>query len=181
MVTYLKTHVFYVAIILAIALCGWTWLKEHDARLLADQQVKVSEARVQNLQEQIAANQAAAQQTILALKKQASTVRTVPQAITAIPDVQSLPLNSRPLPDNPTQVAVDAIPLFQTLSQCKQDAVELNACKANSKLMTEQLVEKDTEIKALKKKPGFWKRLSGTLKTGGVGVILGIAIKAALL
>lgn len=180
MVTYLKTHVFYVALIAIMAVAGWTWLKEHDARLLADQQVKVSEAHIQTLQQQIESNQAAAQATITGLKKQAQAVKTPQQALIAIPDVSTLPINARPTED-PSRITVDVAPLFQELSQCKQDAVELNSCRANTKLMTEQLVEKDTEIKALKKKPGFWKRLGGTLKTGGVGVIIGIAIKAALL
>lgn len=181
MIQYLKTHVFYVAILLVLLVAGRSWLLEHDARLLSDQQAKISEARVETLQQQIDANQVAAQATISLLKKQSAMVKTASQAIIAIPDVSTLPLNSRPLPDNPNQVAVDAVPLYQTLNQCKQDAVELNACKENAKLTTEQLVEKDTEIKALKKPKKFWSRVGSTLKTGGVGVILGIAIKAALL
>lgn len=180
MITYLKTHVFYVAILLVLAVCGWTWLKEHDARLLADQQVKVSEARNESLQKQIDANQQLANATITELKRRASSVKTPQQALIAIPDVSALPINARTT-DDPSRVTVDVVPLFQELSQCKQDAVELNSCKVTTRLMTEQLVEKDTEIKALKKKPGFWKRVGGTLKTGGVGVIIGIAIKAALL
>lgn len=181
MIQYLKTHVFYVALLLVLLVAGRSWLLEHDARLLSDQQAKISDSRVQALYQQIEANKAAAHAAIDTLQKQAAAVKTASQAIIAIPDVSTLSLNSRPLPDNPNQVAVDAIPLYQTLNQCKQDAVELNACKANAKLTTEQLTEKDTEIKALKKPKKFWSRVGSTLKTGGVGVILGIAIKAALL
>lgn len=178
---YFKTHVFYVAVLCVLAVAGWTWLREHDARLLADQQVKVSEARVANLQQHIEANQQAAAATIADLKRRAIAVKTPAQAIAAIPDVTNLPIASIPIPDNPDRVSVLALPLYQELNQCKQDQAALTACQANTKLMVDQLTEKNTEIAALKKKPGFWKRLKGTVKTGGIGVIIGIVIKAALL
>lgn len=179
MVNYLKTHIFYVALIAVGLFLGHVWLAEHDARQLADQQVKISEARVESLQNQINVNQQLANSTIAELKKRAAVVKTVPQAIAAMPDVSTLPLNTRALPESPNQVAVDALPLYQTLNQCKQDTVELGACKANAKLMTDQLIEKDTEIVALKRKPSFWKRLGHDAKllgTGGAVVAVVIAV-----
>lgn len=173
MVQYIKTHIFYVTLIAAGLFLGHVWLAEHDAQQLADQQVKISEARVESLQNQINVNQQLANSTIAELKKRAAVVKTIPQAIAAIPDVSTLPLNTRALPESPNQVAVDALPLYQTLNQCKQDTVELGACKANAKLMTDQLIEKDTEIAALKRKPSFWHRLKSTTKTIGIGAIIG--------
>lgn len=173
MIQYLKTHVFYVALIAVGLFLGHVWLAEHDARQLADQQVKISEARVAGLQQQIDANRELANATITELKRRAAVVKTVPQAIAAMPDVSALPLNSRALPDSPNQVAVDALPLYQTLNQCKQDTVELGACKANAKLVSEQLDEKNGEIKTLKQKPSFWHRLKSTAKTIGIGAIIG--------
>lgn len=170
---YILHHAFYLIIIAVGLVAGYSWLKEHDQRLLSDQQVKVSEARVQSLQSQIEANSVAAQQTIALLKKQAATVRTVPQAIAAIPDVSNLQLTPRALPDDPTRVSVEALPLYNELNQCRQDAAELGACRKNAELMTEQLGEKQKEIVALKKKPKFWARFKSTAKTVGIGAIIG--------
>jgi hypothetical protein len=180
---YLSTHVFYVVVIAVALLCGRAWLQEHDARVLAEQQIKQSEQQVEGLQKQIQVTDAAAQQQISTLRALTAKTKTPQQAIAAIPSLSDVPLNSRPGPTSST-VVVDAVPLFQELAQCKQDAVELNACQSDYKAEVAIAAQKDDEIKTLKKKPRFWKRLVSTLKTaligGAAAEILHIALKGAL-
>lgn len=175
---YLKTHLFYVVLIVVGLICGRVWLQEHDARVLAEQQIKVSEATVKTLQAQIVDTQAQADKTIATIKAKVIIVKTPAQAIAAIPEVSSLPLNSRPAPDG--GVTVDAVPLFQELAQCKEDAVQLNACTVESKKKDEIIGQKDLEITALKKKPGFWTRLKGQGKAAIFGAVVFEGLKIVL-
>jgi hypothetical protein len=98
-------------------------------------------------------------------------VKTPAQAIAAIPDVSSLPLNTRPAADG--GVTVDAVPLFQELAQCKEDAVALASCKQVDAQKDQIISEQKTEIVALKKKPSFWKRVKSTAKAVGIGIGIG--------
>lgn len=178
--TYLKTHVFYVCLIVVFSLAGYYWVQEHDARVVAEQVAKQSEAdvktlqaSVQTLQQQITSNDAKAAADKAALLKALAAVKTPAQAVAALPDVSNLPLHSRISVDNPTQVSVDAVPLFQELNQCKQDAVDLTACRSDLTAQKQidadkdkQLADKNTEIAALKKKPSVWKRVLGRIKSG---------------
>lgn len=178
MIPYLKTHIVYVVVIAIGLIAFHSWLSEHDARLAADQTVKVSEARVADLQQQIAAVNAAAQKQVQVIVKQIEAVKTPAQAIAAIPTLTSAPLNSRPAVDSPTAVTVEAIPLAQELASCKVDRINLTACTANLQTETAIVAQKDVEIVALKKKPGFWKRLLATVKTLGIGIGVGVSLAA---
>lgn len=185
MMQYLKTfalhHLFYI-ILMAVGLVGYrSWLAEHDARLLSDQTVKVSEQKVRDLAEQIQTVQAMAAQQVQAVQRTVAAIKTPAQAIAAMPSLSSLPLNSRAAVDNPTQVSVDAVQLAQELGQCKVDRVQLGSCQATQALVGEQLKAKDAEVAALKRKPGFWKRVWGGAKKVGVGVAIGVALKAVVL
>src|SRR5271157_1293036 len=147
---YLKTHIFYIALVAMLLIFGQVWMTEHDQRVLADATVKAAQTQVQTLQAQIATEQVQAAQTIAAVKAKAVLVKTPVQAIAAIPDMSSLPLNSRPAPDG--GVTVDALPLYTELAQCKIDAVSLNACTQQSAQKDQIIAQQVTEIKALKKK-----------------------------
>lgn len=180
---YLGTHLFYIAVIAIALLCGRAWIGEHDARLLAEQQIKKSEQQVVDLQKQIATNDAAATKQLSILQTQQQQTKTPQQAIAAIPTLADIPLNARPGPTLGTTV-VDIMPLFQELNECKQDAVKLNACQSDYKAEVAIVAQKDDQIKALTKKPRFWKRVASTLKTVLFGAaaaeVLHIAIKGAL-
>jgi hypothetical protein len=182
MITLPNKHFFSLigGLVLAVLItcAGVSWLREHDARIIAEQTVKASEARVQDLQGQREAVQKQADATLAALRKQAEAVKTPSQAIAAIPDVSTLPLNSRPVPSAPEAVQVDALPLFQELSACKQTAVSLTACQSKLDLTEKIADEKDAEVKALKKPRGFWKRLATTVKDVGIGVAIGYGLHA---
>jgi len=175
MLKYLQTHVFYVVLILGGVIAFKCWLSEHDARLAAAQAEKVAEANVASLRTQIAASDAAAAQTIAALKSRAAVIKTPEQAIAAIPDVSSLPLHTIPAP-TPGFVQVDALALYTELNQCKQDQTALSACQTARAADEKIIEEKQTEIVALKKKPSFFKRLGGAFKEIGIGAGIGFAL-----
>jgi len=168
---YVKTHIFYVALIAMGLLFVRSYMAEHDQRVLADATVKAAQTQVQTLQAQIVTEQAQAAQTIAAVKAKVVLVKTPAQAVAAIPDMSSLPLNSRPAPDG--GVTVDALPLYTELAQCKIDAVSLNACTQQSAQKDQIIAQQVTEIKALKKKPSFLHRVVGTLKNVGIGIGIG--------
>lgn len=156
-----------------------SWFREHDARILAEQTVKESQTRVVALEIQLQDIERAGKAQIADLRKRAKAVKTPEQAIAAIPEVSTLPLGVRPLPDAPSAVQVEALPLFQELSLCKQTAVGLGTCEAKAKL-TEQIIgEKDAQIAALKHPKGFWKRFGTTLKDVGIGVAIGYTLNRA--
>lgn len=163
-----------------LLLAGHSWLQEHDARLLAEATVKQSEAQITVLQAQQKQVDAAAKVKVTALQNRAEEVKTAPEAIAALPEVTDAPLKPEPLPDAPDAVKVDAVPLYQALNTCDQDKTNLEACAA--KLGDEQkiTVQKDAEIEALKKHPGFWHRLGRGAKVtlcagagGGLGFVKG--------
>lgn len=164
--------------VLLLALGFLSWLREHDARILAEQTIKASESRVDSLQAQADSADRSAKTQIAALKKQAAAVQTPAQAIAEIPKLTDLPLNSRPVPELPSAVQVDALPLFQALTECKSTAVQLAACSTKLDLSQKIEAEKDTQITALRKPGGFWKRFGTTLKDVGIGVAIGYGVHA---
>ena len=171
MPTWIRTHFFYISLIAVGLVFAHAWIGEHDQRLLSDQAVKAAQAQVQTLQQQIVTEQKQAAATIAGIQAKVILVKTPAQAIAAIPDVSSLPLNTRPAADG--GVTVDAVPLFQELSQCRIDAVNAASCSQQSAQKDQIISEQKTEIVALKKKPSFWKRVKSTAKAVGIGIGIG--------
>lgn len=178
MFAFIKKHIdFFIggALLLLVFLLGISWGHEHDARLKAEQTIKESVNTVTGLKAEVDAVDKAGKAKIAVLQKQASSVKTPAQAIQAIPALTDIPLNVRPAVGLPASVIVDAVPLFEELNKCKQDAVNLGVC--STKLDLEQKIDaqKDVEIKALKAKPAFWHRVKQTAITIGIGAALGYA------
>lgn len=173
---FVLSHLIWIVGLLVALILGHSWLVEHDQRLLADQAVKTAEAQVKDLQAQIAANNAAAAQKVQVVTKIVHDVKTPEQAVQAVPQLTDVPLHTRVAPDNPTQVAVDALPLIDLLGQAKIDKINLDTCQANLATEIKIVDAKDVEIKALKKKPGFWGRVGGVAKAVGVGIGIGVLI-----
>lgn len=171
--------VWIVAVVIALVM-GRSFIAEHDARILADAQIKTSEATVATLQQQIAAANAAATQKTQTIVKIVHDAVTPAQQIAAIPQLSNVPLNERAVPGSPTQVTVDLAPLVQELGQCKQDSVQLAACQIDLKATQGIVDQKQNEIAALKKKPAFWKRVKKTLELIGLCVGIGAALGAHL-
>jgi len=176
---YFKFLLAFVGV-LVLVLAGVSALREHDARILAEQTVRTSEATIKNYQAAIADIQAQGARAKAALQKQAAEVKTPVQAVQEIPKITDAPLNLRPVPDAPSAVAVDAVPLYQELNRGKQCTVDLDTCQKREALTAQILAEKDTEIEALKHPKGFWKRFGTTVKDVGIGVAIGYGVNAAV-
>lgn len=177
---YAKTHLFYIILIIVGVVSFRCWLGEHDQRVQAENIAKQQEAHVADLQQQIVAvNQAASQKTQVVTKIVHDAV-TPAQQIAAVPQLSNVELHARALPlltpDGPPQVAVDLAPLVQELGQAREDSINLKACQDTSVLKDQQLVAKDVEIKALRKKPNFLHRITGVAKAVGVGIGIGLLI-----
>ena len=177
---WILSHLIWVVAITVALVMGHSYLAEHDARIAADAAIKVSQANVANLQKQMAANDAAAAQKTQTIVKIVHDAITPAQQIAAIPQLSDVPLNARIAPGLPEAVTVDLAPLVQELGQCKQDAVNLAACKID--LTNEKAIDaqKDDQIKALKKKPAFWHRVKKTLELIGICVGIGAALGSHL-
>jgi hypothetical protein len=198
MIEYIKkfasTHIFYLVLIGIGAVAFHSWLAEHDARLQAAQEekaaeslVKASQDQINTLQAQIASNDAKAQQELAALEKVVQNVKTPQQVVTQLPIVApNLPAPATVQTDDSiTFPKADVLPLFQDLADGKVAETKLEQCQtdyvAEQQIATkkdDQLKQKDNEIVALKKKPGFWHRVVGTAKSVGVGVGIGLVVAA---
>lgn len=174
------SHAVWIAAIAIALVMGHSLLAEHDARLLADAQIKVSETQIKDLQAQIVQTNAAAAAKVQVITKIVHDVQTAPQAVAAVPQLTDVALNARVTPDNPAQIAVDAIPFVNLLAQAKTDSIKLAACTDNLKSETAIVAQKDVQIVALKKKPAFWKRVEGTAKAVGIGVGIGFLLAGHL-
>jgi hypothetical protein len=182
MIQFIEKHFKYLAAgvgILVLVLAGQSWIQEHDSRLLAEQTVKQADAHVLDLEIQAKNLEAASKQKLAALRRQASQVQTPVQAIAAIPTVTDAPLNSRALPDAPSSVQVEAVPLFKELSKCRSQSVELDTCAQKAEISAQVIKERESEIDVLKHPKGFWKRFGTTLKDVGIGVAIGYGLNAA--
>lgn len=184
----LKQHIeaaLTAVIVLMLTLGVVAYRQEHAARILAEQTVKTAQVQIDALQKQSAAAAQAGQVQITKLQAQAKAVKTPAQAITALeldPALRARPAFAALTPDGPPTpvpdaVTVEAVPLFAELNQCKQDAVNLGVCSTKLNIAEEVGTEKDTQIKALKKKKGFWARVKkdviDTTVTVGIGIALG--------
>lgn len=178
-VLYLKgsaaKHALGIAVAVIVVIAGMSWLRDHDARILADATVKASQANVATLEQRIQDVQKEGQAQIAKLQEQRKEVKTPAQALAALPSVSDIPLQPVPLPDDPSKVSVDALPLFQTLNECKQCSSKLATAEATAEAKDAIITEKDVQITALKKKRGFWKTFEHTAEAVGIGVAVGYA------
>ena len=180
MITWLKTeaktHAFYIILIVMGVIAFRTWLSEHDQRVQAENVVKQSQQQVKDLQQQIVAVNTAAAANVAQVRTIVLKSSTPSAVVQAVPELTNMPLNARVATDNPAQVSVDAEPLAQVLGQAREDAINLKACQDTDALKDQQLTQKDVQIKALKKKPAFWKRVKKTVEMIGVCVGIGAAL-----
>lgn len=182
-VSALHLHLSYLVMFVLMACLTFygvkTWESEHTAKVIAEQQVKASEAQVKTLQQQIAENDARTQAQIATLQQLIKSVKTPVQVVAALPSVLPAPLPVTPTvnADNSINLpAADVLPLFQDLAQCKQDSINLASCKADLSTTQAIVIEKQTEITALKKKPSFWKRIAHDAKVAVFSAIVTAAL-----
>jgi hypothetical protein len=178
--SYAKTHIFYIVLIAVGLIAFRSWLQEHDARQVAEVTVKQQEAQVANLKQQIVTTQQQAAQKVQVVTQVVHDAVTPSQVVAAIPSLTNVPLETREIPGNPVDVEVAAQPLIQLAGDDKATHIQLDACQQVSTLKDQQLTAKDVEIVALKKKPSFWKRVTGTAKAVGIGVGIGLLLSNRL-
>lgn len=163
-------HLEALVIAGALVFGGRAWLQEHDARLQADTQVKSAQSAIDSLKAQQNTVRQEADKQVIVLQKEAAAVQTAPQAIQALqkdPEVKAALPTLETVPNAPDQVQVNALDLFKGVNKCEQDAVNLGACTKELDLQKQIDTQKDTQITALKKKPGFWSRLGKGAKIVG--------------
>lgn len=176
MTEYIKTHAFYLILIVIGVLCARAWLTEHDQRLQAQQTEKVAEAQIKDLQSAIELSKQQAEAAKAVVVKQVAAVKTAPQAVVEIPKLTDAPLNARVVPEDPTRVSVEFLPLVQELGAFKQASIDLGACVEQSKAKDQQLKAKDDIITAYKKPKGFWKRLKQDAEIAAISVGVGVIL-----
>lgn len=195
----LKLISSHVVVCIAAVAISWgvlhAFYSEHEARALAEQTVKQQDSSIKSsqlaiaqLESEIEATNAHAAAADRALRSALATVKTPAQAVASIPSVSDVPLNARVTPDNPAQVSVDAVALYQELNKCSQGNNDLAACQKNINDMALITAEKDKElasdkaiVAAYKKQNSFLHRLKSTLKDAGIGLAIGLALGAHFL
>ena len=179
--TFLLSHAVWIVGIV-VALVGFhVWVGEHDQRIAAEAAIKSSQATIATLQQQIATTNAQAAQKVQTIVKVVHDLGPAPtsaQIVAAVPQLTDAPLQARVIPNDPADISVASVPFVQFVQQAATDKVNLAACQNDLKNETAIAVQKDVQIAALKKKPAFFKRVTGVLKTVGIGIGIGIFIGA---
>lgn len=176
MVSYLKTHLFYI-IVIAIGVVSFrTWLSEHDARVQAENAAKQAQVNIVSLQKQIDAIPAQTAASVAKVRTIVAKTGTPSQVVAAIPLLTDVPLATRAIPGNTTDVEVAAVPLVTLVGELKTSQIELGACQQTDALKDKQLAAKDVEIAALKKKPKFLIRVKHVAEAVGVGIAIGVLL-----
>lgn len=176
---FVLSHAIWIALAGASIVGFNSWKAEHDSRLIAEQQIKISQTQVQTLQQQIADRDKQTVATVAPIVKIIHDTVTAPQAIAALPQVvnQPLPAPIVPQPDNSVIIPEpDVLPLFNQVADDKVCRVQIDALTKDYNDQKAIVEQKDVEIKALTKKPSFWHRVGSTLKKVGIGVAIGLAI-----
>jgi len=176
-------HTSYLIIGIVLALGGYigvhSWIQEHDARLLAQQQEKISETVVKNLQQQIADRDAGAKQAQAVIVKVVHDTKTPEQAAQNLPQVVTAPLPV-PVVTQPSGdwlvPKADVLPIFTQLADDKICRSQLDTTTKDLSDTKAIVVQKDAEITVLKKPKGFWGRLKTTTKDIGIGLGIGFAL-----
>lgn len=173
-------HIVWALVLVAMFLGFRLWLAQHDARLRAEDEVKMLEASIQKR------DQDAAQQ-VQAIEKKAAKVKTSKQAVEAMPDVTSLPEPVRLLSDFNIQAppkdiphlkgaavipGPSVVPLYQNLANCSKQDIELKACKADEADHIKQI----GDLQKLTKH-GFWRRAESCGLRVAVGMLPGALAK----
>lgn len=182
-IAFIDRHGVWMCILAAVVTAGSiAFVNEHNTRLQADAKVKAAQAEIVDLQKQQSAVREAATAKVVILRKQAATVDTPEKAVAALiaptPEEKAVPVEAAPLavsviPDAPGRVAVDALPLYQTVNACRQDVVQLNACTQELSLEKAISGKKDEQITTLKGKPSFWHRVGHAAKVTGCAALGG--------
>src|SRR5208282_2865543 len=178
--TFVLSHLIWVVAIAVALVLGNITLKEHDARVVAEASIKVSQANIAALQQQITDRDAQLAQKVTVITKVVHDLGPAPtagQIVAAIPQLTDAPLNARVIAGDNVNISVAAFPLIQVLQQAAIDHAANLTCQADLTDQKAVSVQKDAEIAALKKKPSFISRVKHVAEAVGVGIAIGLILK----
>lgn len=179
--TYAAHHLFYIILIVGGVFGFKAWEEQHDQVILAEQREKGNDKLVKSLQDGIAARDKELASRKVQTVKIVREVRTPEQAIAAVPllvpDLAPA-LQAKPAPDDKKAVEVQAMAFTDLLGQFRDTRDELQTCLVDLEDEKKIAAADEDTIKALKKKPGFWKRVTshGKWAIGGMVVLEGVKI-----
>jgi hypothetical protein len=176
---FILSHLIWVVLVSAAIIGFYAWRGEHDARIQAEATVKAAQGQIQTLQQGIADRDKQAAIQVAPIIKIIHDTVTVPQAVAALPQIVNAPLPA-PVVIQPNNAVLipepDVLPLFNQVADDKVCRIQLDTTTKDLTDTKAIVVQQTTEIVALKKKPSFWHRVGGTLKTIAIGVGIGVAI-----
>jgi len=181
---------------LGLAIAGYEWLGEHDARLRAELASAGAQKDIDALKAQQQQNADTLRQQLAALEREKSTPATPQQIVLdashlmpAMPkplEVRSVPVNAQ-LPDGPKtqQVVIPAadLPAVRDFSiSCQENADKLDACAKDQADLKQELALTGQQRDAWKKAAqggSIWRRAANTGKWLLVGAVAGYAVERA--
>lgn len=178
---WILSHLIWIVALAVAILLGRSYMSEHDARLRADEQIKASKVLIKSLQDHQTATDAAAAQKVQVITRIVHDAVTPVQVVAALPKIDTdlaTKLDAHIVPNDPTDVQVNAPALIAVVGDLKTSQVQLGACQsdlADQKKIT--AADNDT-ITALKAKPKFWARMKshGKWAIGGMLLFEGVKI-----
>ena len=177
---WILSHLIWVVAVAVALVIGHIALSEHDARMAADATIKVSQANIASLQQQIASRDAQLAQKVQVITKIVHDLPPNPtpgQIVAVIPQLTDAPLNARAIPGDLVNISVAALPLVQVLEQAALDHAANLTCQGDLKDQKAISAQQNAEIAALKKKPSFLNRVKHVAEAVGVGIAIGFILK----
>jgi hypothetical protein len=178
--TFGKTHLFYIILLVGGVIAFRSWLSEHDARVAAENTVKINTVKVADLQAQINAIPAQTAAKVQVVTRIVHDAQTPTQVVAAVPQLTDAPLNTRTIPGNTVDVQVNAAALVTVLGELKTSQIDIGACQQTDGLKDQQIVTLQNTIKVLQAKPKFWHRVGSVAKAVGIGVGIGVVLGVKL-
>jgi hypothetical protein len=177
---WILSHLCWIILIGALYFGFTVWLAEHDQRMAADAAIKVSQANIEQLQQQIKDRDAQLAHKVSIITKIVHDLPPNPtpgQIVAVIPQLTDAPLNARVIAGDALNVSVAAGPLVQVLEQAALDHAANLTCQEDLTGQKAISAQKDKEIAALKKKPSFVSRVKRVAEAVGVGIAIGFILK----
>ena len=177
---WILSHMIWVVAVAVALVIGHVALTEHDQRMAGDAAIKVSQANIEQLQQQVKDRDAQLAQKVTVITKVVHDLGPAPtpgQIVAAIPSLTDAPLNARTIPGDPTNISVAAFPLIQVLQQAVIDHTANLTCQGDLTDQKAIVVQQNNEISALKKKTPFLARLKHGAELVGAGLMIGLLLK----
>lgn len=170
-------HTSWAVAVLVVALgIAWgirTWIGEHDARIHAEDQQKITDATlkenaatIKQLQAEKKSVEAERDRQVASLQRQRDALKTPQQAVAAMPDLTGLPVTSfRLLPSGNYEVTAPAtVTIAQQLEDGRICKVQLAACDKLYAAEQETTKRLNENVVALQAANAKWQTAAGKRK-----------------